>query len=98
MFSYSAPIQLHPHPLLRRTIVSKSRTKTHHSHENKENKENCFPVSLHQQKSVKKLLCCTPEEKPAARLGVRRDFHWRGHFLASLQSVLVSTTCSLPQC
>lgn len=84
MFSYSALIQLHPHPLLRRTIVSKSSTKTHHSHENK---ENSFPISLHQQKSVKKRLCCTPEEKPAVRLGTRRDFHWRGRFLTSLQCV-----------
>lgn len=98
MFSYSAPIQLHPHPLLRRTIVSKSSTKKHHSHENKENKEDCFPVSFHQQKSVKKLLCWASEEKPAARLGARRDFHWRGHFLASRQSVPVSTICTLPQC
>lgn len=71
MFSSSASIQLHPHPLLRRTIVFKSSTKTHHSREGGGGwgwEEKFFSVFLHEQKSVKKLLCYAPEEKPERSL------------------------------
>lgn len=64
MFSSSAPIQLHPHPLL--PTVPKSSTQTPHSRENKESQENCFPISLPQQKLVK---------KPLLWLGARRGLH-----------------------